>query len=625
MKTETQTDRLPGTFWWHNCTQSLGALNDNLFKLFMIYALITWHGTEAAPNILAKVGFTFAIPYLLIVPIAGSFADKFSKHRIIGYLKSAELCIMGLGVLSLSLERSGLLYLTMFLMSAQSACFGPCKYGIIPEQVSSGQLSNANGLLQLFTFLAIICGTVLAPELSLLMDGQYHIAACACLIVAAAGRISATQIIPSPAHPERPLRLNGFKNLQHSVRFIRTDGYLTLAILAAACFSLCAAFIQLNILDYGHDVLGLSHEESTRLFLLTAVGIGIGSFTAGWISGRGIEFGIVPIGAGLMAVCLIVLSQLGSGDLVIAGATLLLLGSSAGLFIVPLESFIQFSSPPERTGSIQAVNSFCSWVGILIASGLLYINTNLFGWDAPQGFLMLAVILISLTLLSLRILTDFFVKFIVMLITRFCYRMDIDGLDRLPNRRPALIVSNHVSLMDAVFIVSSQQRRIRMLMSRKFYDESNWLTRKIVELGQVILIHTEDNPKKLIQSLKTARTALDEGYLVCIFAEGALSPDGTLQPFKAGFERIIKGSDYPIIPVHIGGAWESVGSHKQGDPVIHPLRDFGTRIQLTYGPPLPTRSTPAEVNEAVRRLAPTETRTGTEANLGEESIRHRSA
>lgn len=605
MKTRTQTEGLPRTFWWHNYTQSLGALNDNLFKLFMIYALISWHGPEAGPDILAKVGFVFALPFLLIVPIAGSFADKFSKQRIIRHLKSAEFCVMAFGVLALTLQSSGLLYLTMFLMSAQSACFGPCKYGILPEQVSSGQLSRANGRLQLFTFLAIIAGTVLAPELSLLFNGNYHVAASTCLLVAGMGRITASQIAPSPTHPTRPLRLNGFKNLHHSARFIRRDGYLTMAILATAVFSLCAAFIQLNILDYGYQVLALSHESATRLFLLTAIGIGIGSTAAGWISGRGIEFGIVPIGAGLMATCLLVLSQLGNGDLILAAATMLLLGFSAGLFVVPLESFVQFKSPPERLGSIQAVNSFCSWVGILFASALLYINTNLFGWDAPHGFVMLALILISLTLVSMSVLTDFFVKFIVMLITRCCYRFRVHGLEHLPSREPALLVSNHLSLMDAVFIVSSQQRRIRMLMSRQFYDEAGWIVRKIVDLARVILIHSEDNPKKLIQSLKTARAALDEGYLVCIFAEGALSPDGNLQAFKSGFARILKGSDYPIIPVHIDGAWESVGSHRRGEPLINPLRDIGTRIQLSYGPPLPATSASVEVEQAVRQLGET--------------------
>ena len=51
----------------------------------------------------------------------------------------------------------------MFLMSAQSAFFSPNKYGIIREQVGIEGLSG-NGIIQVFTFLGIIAGTVLAPS-----------------------------------------------------------------------------------------------------------------------------------------------------------------------------------------------------------------------------------------------------------------------------------------------------------------------------------------------------------------------------------------------------------------------------------------------------------------------------
>ena len=122
---------LPKTFWWHNLTVFGGAMNDNLFKLLMVYALIAWKGDADSANILASVGLVFALPYLLIVPIAGSFADKFSKQKMIVGLKALEMVIMGFGVVALSTKSSALLYATMFLMSSQSAFFGPCKYGII--------------------------------------------------------------------------------------------------------------------------------------------------------------------------------------------------------------------------------------------------------------------------------------------------------------------------------------------------------------------------------------------------------------------------------------------------------------------------------------------------------------
>jgi acyl-[acyl-carrier-protein]-phospholipid O-acyltransferase/long-chain-fatty-acid--[acyl-carrier-protein] ligase len=601
--TSNSSSALPKTFWWHNLTQFGGAMNDNIFKLLMAYALISWKGEASSAGILASVGLVFALPFLLIVPIAGNFADKFSKRRLIVILKLAELLVMGFGVFALSLQSPAMLYVTMFLMSAQSAFFGPCKYGILPEQVDSEQLSKANGALQLFTFLAIICGTVLAPELSLLTEGNFSLSASVCIVIAVLGLLASWQIAPTPAHPDRRLSLNGFGSVFRTSLEIRKDGFLTLAVLALAVFSLAAAFTQLNVLDFGEQHLGLTLEAATRLFLLTAIGIGVGSTTAGWLSGRAIEFGIVPVGALLMSLSLGTLGLLAEGNVWLSAISMTVLGFAAGLFIVPLQAFIQYRSPPDRVGAIQATNSFMTWLGILMASALIYINGSVLGASAQNGFFMLACLILGLGLFSLWVLPDFFVKFLVMLVTRACYRFQVRGLHNLPANGPALLVCNHASLMDAVLVMSSQQRRIRMLMSREQYEGYGPLIRKVVDLAQVILIHSQDNPKKLLQSLKTARTALDEGYLVCIFAEGALSRTGMMRPFKQGFERIVKGTDYPIVPVYIGGAWGSVSSFYQGMPKIRLGQDFRYPVSVHYGESLPATSTAFEVRQAVSELS----------------------
>ena len=137
-------------------------MNDNVFKLIMVYALIAWNaeaielGETSSASILAMVGLVFALPFLLIVPIAGNFADKFSKRDMIVKLKVTEFLVMAFGITALYIQNGAMLYATMFLMSSQSAFFGPCKLGIIPEQVDTERLSKANGSIQLFTFLAII-------------------------------------------------------------------------------------------------------------------------------------------------------------------------------------------------------------------------------------------------------------------------------------------------------------------------------------------------------------------------------------------------------------------------------------------------------------------------------------
>ena len=206
-------------------------MNDNVFKLIMVYALIAWNasaiesGETNSATILALVGLAFALPFLLIVPIAGNFADKFSKRSLIVKLKMVEFTVMAFGITALYLQSSTMLYVTMLLMSSQSAFFGPCKLGIIPEMVDAERLSKANGSIQLFTFLAIISGTVLAPELSLLTHENFSLAASVCLIIAGLGLAASLQIEPTPAHPDRHLSLNGFGSVFKTFLEIRKDGF----------------------------------------------------------------------------------------------------------------------------------------------------------------------------------------------------------------------------------------------------------------------------------------------------------------------------------------------------------------------------------------------------------------
>jgi len=60
------------------------------------------------------------------------------------------------------------------------------------------------------------------------------------------------------------------------------------------------------------------------------------------------------------------------------------------------------------------------------------------------------------------------------------------------------------------------------------------------------------------------RKELEDGHVVCIFAEGAISRTGNMLPFKRGFERIVGGLDVPIIPVHLDRLWGSIFSYEKG-------------------------------------------------------------
>ncbi len=155
-------------------TQFLGAMNDNVFKnAFVILALYGIAGMDSADaQVLVTVAAgVFILPYFLFSATAGQLADAMDKATLIRRIKLAEIAVMALGVVGLHLAEPYLLMAVLFLMGAQSAFFGPVKYGILPNHLSEEELVGGNGLIEAGTFLAILVGTIAGGLIVLRADG----------------------------------------------------------------------------------------------------------------------------------------------------------------------------------------------------------------------------------------------------------------------------------------------------------------------------------------------------------------------------------------------------------------------------------------------------------------------
>ncbi len=596
------SQRLPRGFLWLNATQFFGALNDNIFRLFIVFSLISLRGPEAASEVTAIAGAVFVMPFLLFVALAGVLADRISKRTITICVKTCEVAVMALGTWALSLDSVWFLYGILFLMATQSAFFGPTKYGIVPELAGRERLSRANSYIQAFTYLAIILGTGMAPFLSKITGEQYENAAIYCVGFAVIGLVTALFIpCTPPAGATAKASVLFVRDIWRTLRFVSKDGYLMLAVVASSYFLLIGAFMQMNIIPYGMEMLGFSQENSAYLFLFAAVGIGTGSLGAGRLSGRNIEFGLVPLGALLLTISVIALTFVAANVTAIA-ILILLAGFGAGLFIVPLQAFIQFRSPRERLGETLAASGFLSWVGVLVASGLLFLFSEIIGLNAGQGFLVIGLLTLGLTIVTMKVLPDFLLRFIVVAVTRTVYRLRVVGDKHLPVEGPGLIVANHVSWADPLFVLASTQRRVRFIMAREIYQRMKWL-QPVLRLAGVVPISAADGRAAIVEALGRARAQLDAGYLVCIFAEGAVTRSGMMREFKSGFRHIIKGSDVPIIPAYVGGAWGSIFSYYHGRLFSRMPTRIPYPVSLLYGEPLPADSSVTRVRGAVQELS----------------------
>ena len=380
---------------------------------------------------------------------------------------------------------------------------------------------------------------------------------------------------------------------------IRTDRVLFLAVLGASYFWFLSALLQLSILFFGKDVLQLGDAEISYFMGTLAIGIGAGSFTSGHLSGRQVEYGLVPLGALGLTVFTAVLAHPGLTTFGSVAIVLLCLGFFGGFSIVPLNAIIQQRPDPKTKGSVIATAAVLSFTGVFLASCAYYVFT-LADFSLRQIFLVTSAMTLVGATYATYLLPDSLLRLLFWLLTHTLYRVRVEGRDNVPERGGALCVCNHLSFVDIFLILASTDRHIRFIMWKGMYDRL-WI-KPFARILRVIPLASDGRPREMIQSLRAASEAIKNGEVVCIFAEGQITRIGQLLPFRQDFVRIMKDVDAPIIPVCLDGVWGSIFSfekQRRGWKLPHRIP---YPVTVSYGRPLPARSTPLEVRQAVQEL-----------------------
>ncbi len=589
-------------FWSLFVTQFQGAFSDNVFKFLVTFLIMGAYGltTDDRDRLAPAVGAVFALPFILFSMAGGHLADRCSKRSVTIWVKVAEIGIMAVGVLGFWLGSVPILIAVVFLMSVQSAFFGPSKYGLLPELLPTRRLSWGNGVLSLGTFVAIISGTVLAGWLSDNFREDQRLSGAILVGLATLGTVTSLGISRVPAaNVNRKFRPNFIPEVLRQIREIRRDRVLFLAILGSNYFWFLGALLQLAIIFYGKDVLGLNDTRSGLLQASLAVGIGLGSLTAGYLSGRKIEYGLIPLGSLGLAVFGALLSRSGlsfEGVMLNLG----LLGFFGGFYIVPINALIQHRPDPKTKGSVIATSAMLSFTGVFLASCVYYLFAVVLDFTPPQIFLAGAGMTLLGTVFIVTLLPDSLLRLILWLGTRLFFRIRVMGRDNIPERGGALFVCNHLSLADALLLQASTDRPIRFIMLKAIYERR--LIYPWARIAGAIPISSEQRPREMIKSLQTASDAIKNGEVVCIFAEGQITRIGQLLPFRRGFERIMKDVDAPIVPVALDGVWGSLFSFAGRRFFWKLPRHLPHPVTVNYGPPLPPTATPFEVRVRVQEL-----------------------
>lgn len=375
-----------------NVTQFFGALNDNVYKFLSVFLLIDIKGVSHSSEILFWVGIICVLPFLLFSTSGGIFADRFSKQKIIVAMKLFEVFITIGAILSFAYRSPFGIYSMLFLLSAQSAIFGPPKYSIIPELVKPNRIAKANGLITSSTYLAIILGSFLASFITQLSGKNFVATAIFCLVVAIIGYV-ASIFIPKTTGQRQKQKINPIfiKDIVETLRFCKGYKFFHLAMSGSFFFLFMGGFLQLNIVPFGIESLGLTEVEGGYLFLSGAIGIALGAFVAGRTSQKKGNLGLSCLAIGISAISFFLL-PLATFSLPLTLAALVLLGFGGGMFIVPIDSFIQAYSPDDRRGKIVATSNFLGFCGVLLAPICIYLFNGYMTLSAASSFFVIGLL-----------------------------------------------------------------------------------------------------------------------------------------------------------------------------------------------------------------------------------------
>jgi len=512
-----------------NGVQFLSALNDNIYKLVLIFFLIQIQGTSEANTILSLAGAIFVIPFLLFSSAAGVLADRHSKSQIVIGVKILEIVVMLFAVVAFIFNWTWIGYILLFLLSTLAAIFGPSKYGIIPELVPKDQVSAANGLITSFTYLAIISGTFLASFLTDITNYNYVLVGSFCLLIAVVGFVFSLGIkYTPPKGSTKKIEVRFVTQIYRTLVQAREQKHLVLSICGSSFFLFIGGFTQLNIIPFAIQSLHLSEVAGGYLFLVTAIGIALGAWIAGRASKKRIELAL-PCLAGLcIAILFFILSF---SNLIFTVICLFAIGFFGGNFIVPFDTFIQMFSPESNRGHTIAACNFLSFVGVLLASFALYLFNQIFGLTAGKSFALIGVITLGFTLFIILRVSDLFLSYTSRKFLRPFVPVHPINLPLVQKANHPILMLENGSLKKA-WLLCSLIPNIHILVPQYKSRRFPWFQRVFYSL------HRIDTPHTFEELVSHGKKFSDPDMIPCIYlTKKKPIPEKQFSAFKELFMR----------------------------------------------------------------------------------------
>ncbi|HLX60927.1 MAG TPA: MFS transporter [Planctomycetota bacterium] len=590
----------------------LGALGDRFYQAVMI-ATANAIFTKDLSNLQAgRVQIFSIVPMLILYTFVGSLVDGYNRRRLLTLLEAIKVVlVLGYVALLWNIIRPGAAQTgelptewnwcigLLILLNVITVPFSPARAAVVPDVLPHERRSMGASLIAtagLFSYLVgSYAGIQLASpgflgpvRMTFIASGIYLLSSLlfAWLPDEAAVPGNQRQGENGTSEPPRKMSLREYAAEQWDgfMYCFKRPSLLALIFFETTFWTIASMMLTL-LFFYGSDVLGLSSDDK-NVFIGKSLGLaGLGLIAGALGAGKAARIAS-PVFTYVPAFLLVIVGFNGvfGSQAVLEAATgtaavaapasfyplLFALALGGGMLLGRVDADVLAISDERYRGRVFAIKAVCFaactlasliWVNEAMVPvqkfELMHATPRVLLWLSPLVFIFAWLVDTAIWSHHAEVSAPNFRRRMQFKLCRFIswcwlklhFRFTVVGAEKVPLDGPVILVANHGSFLDPLFLGVAAPRMTQFMMYRSYYESAmhplfRWLS----------CIPVDEN--KHLQALKTGVASLEKGACIGIFPEGQVAYEKKLYPPQGGAIFLAQRSGAPIVPMAIKGDWD---------------------------------------------------------------------
>lgn len=558
----------------------IGQIFSYLGDAIVQIALMAWvinQGGKAGPE-MSKILFFFVLPSFLLSPLAGIFADRFSRKTLMvfsNFARAALVFVLPVIIFGkLNVQGSDLqifVYIFSFLMGTGSAFFYPAKQSAVPNLVKAEHLQFANALNAGSSTVAILLGAVITGLFVNKVGLANSLWINGIIYLISAGLIFLISFKDTHVSSKSTVKTGFIASRKFLYKYLFTHKNTRRVIIMSVLLTLVTASFYNTFTSASTDYYHLGIAGLSKLKLMLGIGMILGTLAVSFVSKYFRNSVIIAVSFATMFLTTATIQMITSINM--AWGWLLLIGISNASITVTIDTVLQKITPDRIRGNIFG---FRTTLTSLVFLSTTWIVSELAAKMSPF-ILFKFVSLVSLIIAAGVVLFD--KKFRHLLVTtsigsifQTMFPIQVEGREYIASKGKIVLAGTHTGWLDTFIIQGACKRPIWYITGPTAFEMP--IVRQLVKMCNVIPLQFG----KGVVALDAAVNKLNGSEVVCIFPEGKLTTDGNLNKFGKGVAYIHKHSKAPIVPFVIQGGFEAWAYNK-------PFPKF-RKVVIQFGQPM---------------------------------------